>query len=107
MFLIDLQKAFDTIDHKILIEKMKCMGFSNDITKWFESYLSKRMFSVHVEKRFSDKAFISCGVPQGSILGPLLFLLYVNDMVQAVNCDLLLYADDTGLIQHKDINLIE
>ena len=108
MILIDLQKAFDTIDHKILIEKMKCMGFSNDITKWFESYLSKRMFSVHVEKSFSDKALISCGVPQGSILGPLLFLLYVNDMVQAVNCDLLLYADDTGLIfQHKDINIIE
>ena len=81
MILTDLQKAFDTIDHKILIEKMKCMGFSNDVTKWFESYLSKRMFSVNVEKSFSDKAPISCGVPQGSILGPLLFLLYVNDMV--------------------------
>ena len=108
MILIDLQKGFDTIDHKILIEKMKCMGFSNDVIKWFESYLSKRMFSVHVEKSFSDKALISCGVPQGSILGPLLFLLYVNDMVQAVNCDLLLYADDTGLIfQHKGINIIE
>ena len=66
------------------------------------------MFSVHVEKSLSDKALISCGVPQRSILGPLLFLLYVNDMVQAVNCDLLLYADDTGLVfQHKDINIIE
>ena len=76
--------------------------------QWFESYLSKRMFSVHVEKIFSGKALISCGVPQGSILGQLLFLLYVNDMVQAVNCDLLLYADDTGLIfQNKDINIIE
>ena len=86
---------------------MKSMGFSNDVNKWFESYLSKRMFSVHIEKHFSDKALISCGVPQGSILGPLLFLLYVN-MLQAVNCDLLLYADDTGLIfQHKDINIIE
>ena len=58
MILIDLQKAFDTIDHKILIEKMKCMGFSNDVTKWFESYLSKRMFSVHVERSFSDQALI-------------------------------------------------
>ena len=66
------------------------------------------MFSVHVENSFSDKALIICGVPQGSILGPLLILLYVNDMVQAVNCDLLLYADDLGLIfQHKDINIIE
>ena len=108
MILIDLQKAFDTIDHKILIEKMKCMSFSNDVTKWFESYLPKTMFSVHVEKCFSDKALISCGVPQGCILGPLLFLLYVNDMVQALNCDLLLYADDAGLIfQNKDINIIE
>ena len=70
--------------------------------------LCERMFSVHVEKRFSDKALISCGVPQGSILRPLLLLLFINDMVQAVNCDLLLYVDDTGLIfQHKDINIIE
>ena len=70
--------------------------------------LCERMFSVHVEKRFSDKALISCGVPQGSVLRPLLLLLFINDMVQAVNCDLLLYVDDTGLIfQHKDINIIE
>ena len=108
MILIDLQKAFDTIDHKILIEKMKCIVFSNGVTKWFECYLSKTMFSVQIENSFSDKAVIICGVPQGSILGPLLSLLYVNDMVQAVNCNLLLYADDTGLIfQHQDINIIE
>ena len=108
VILIDLQEAFDTIDHKILLEKMKCMGFSNGVAKWFECYLSKRMFSVHVEDSFSDKAIIICGVSQGSILRPLLFLLYVNDMVQAVNCDLLLYADDTGLIfQHNNINIIE
>ena len=94
MILIGLQKAFDTIDHKILIEKMKCMGFSNDVTKWPECNLSKRMFSVHVENSFSDKALIICGVPQGSILGPLLVLRYINDIVQAVNCDLLLHADD-------------
>ena len=82
MILIDLQ-VFNTIDRKILIEKMKCMRFSN-VTKWFESYLSKRVFSVHGEKRFSDKVLIICGVPRGPILGSL-FLLYVNDMVQAVN----------------------
>ena len=80
MIVIDLQKAFEAIYHKILIEKMKCVGFSNDVTKWFQYYLSKKMFSVHVENSFSDKAFIICGVPQGSILGPLLFLLYLNDM---------------------------
>ena len=69
---------------------------------------TNRMFSVHVEKSFSNKALIICRVPQGSIFGPLLFLLSVNNMVQAVNCDLQLYADDTDLIiQHKDINVIE
>ena len=84
------------------------MGFSNDVTKWFECYLSKRMFSVNVENSFSDKALINFRVPQRYILGPLLFLLYVNDIVQAVNCDLLLQADDTGLIfQHEDINILE
>ena len=82
-------------------------GHSNDVTNWFECYLSKRLFSVHLENSFSDKAIIICGVPEGSILGPLLFSLYVNDMVQAVNYDLL-YADGTGLIfQHKDINIID
>ena len=93
MILMDWQKAINTIDYKNLIEKMKCMGFCNDVTTWFECYLSKRIFSVHVENSFSDKALIICGVPQRSILGPLLFLLYVNDMMQTVNCDLLLYAD--------------
>ena len=61
---------------------MTCGGFSNGVTKWFKCYLSKRMFRVNIEKYFSDKILISCGVPQGSILGPLLLLLYVNDMVQ-------------------------
>ena len=108
MILLDLQKAFDSIDHKILIEKMKCMGFSKGVTKWFECYLSKRMFIVHIEDSFFDEAIIACGVPQGSILVPLLFLLYANDIVQALNGEILLYADNTGLIfQRKDINIIE
>ena len=87
---------------------MKCIGFSNDVAKWFECYPSNRMFTVHVDftrnctrNSFSDATLIICGIPQGSILGQVLFLLYVNDMVQAVNCDLI-YADETGLIfQHK------
>ena len=98
MIFIDLQQAFNTIDHKVLSEKMKCMAFCNDVSKWFECYLSKRVFSVNVENSFSDKAVISSGVPQGSILGPLFFLLYVNRMVQARNCDLLLYPDDRFFI---------
>ena len=108
MILIDLQKAFDTIDHDLLLKKMKVLGFSVNVIKWFKSYLSHRNFRVKVNKTLSDDGEITCGVPQGSILGPLLFLLYVNDMPQALSCDLLLYADDSCLVfQDKSINKIE
>ena len=98
MVLIDLQEAFDTIDHSILLEKMSCLGFAGKTIAWFTSYLTNRSFIVNVGKESSSPGKLSCGVPQGSILGPLLFLLYVNDMPQAVNLELLLYADDTCLI---------
>ena len=108
MILIDLQKAFDTIDHKILTEKMSRLGFAESTIRWYKSYLTNRCFIVNVGNDFSSPGKLLCGVPQGSILGPLLFLLYVNDMPQAVNSDLLLYADDTCLIYTgKDINTIE
>ena len=108
MILIDLQKAFDTINHDILISKMDFLGFSEETTKWFKSYLSNRKFIVHINNSASEPGKLLCGVPQGSILGPLLFLLYINDMPQAVECDILLYADDTCLIfQHEDVSEIE
>ena len=108
MILIDLQKAFDTIDHKILLEKMNYFGFSQQVIKWFRSYLSQRKFCASIDKSLSNVTNLSCGVPQGSILGPLLFLLYINDMPQAVNCELLLYADDSCLLfQHKEVKAIE
>ena len=107
MILIDLQKAFDTIDHKILLDKMNYISFSEQAIVWFTSYLSNRNFLVNIDKRLSDPGNVTCGVPQGSILGPLLFLLYANDMSQAVSSDLYLYADDSCLIfQHKDVNII-
>ena len=108
MILIDLQKAFDTIDHNILLEKMIYIGFSDQSILWFKSFLSNRTFKIKVDKTLSDAGNLTCGVPQGSILGPLLFLIYINDMPQATTCDLLLYADDSCLIyQHKNINQIE
>ena len=108
MILIDLQKAFDTIDHDILIKKMNYLGFSITTIAWFRSYLEDRKFLVNVGYTYSKLGELSCGVPQGSILGPLLFLLYVNDMPQAVSSDLLLYADDSGLaFGGKDINTRE
>ena len=108
MILIDLQKAFDTIDHDVILQKLYSISFSKHAVNWFQSYLSNRSFLVNLGNNFSQPASVSCGVPQGSILGPLLFLIYVNDMSQAVKCDLFLYADDTCLVcQHKDINKIE
>ena len=108
MILIDLQKAFDTIDHDILLEKMHCLGFSEPTIQWFRSYLTSSLFSVNLGNEFSSSGKLSCGVPQGSVLGPLLFLMYVNDMPQAVSCELLFYADDTCLIcMGKDIKMIE
>ena len=96
MVLIDLQKAFDTVDHDILLEKLDAMGFNHN--KWFESYLKGRKQMVVVNDVSSETGTVTCGVPQGSILGPLLFLCYVNDMPISVKCKLLLYADDSALI---------
>ena len=108
MILIDLQKASDTIDQYILLQKLYNIGFSKHTVIWFLSYLSYRSFLVNLGNKFSQPASVSCGVPEGSILGRLLFLIYVNDMSQAVKCDIFLYADDTCLVcQHKDINKIE
>ena len=108
MILIDLQKAFDTIDHDVVLQKLYAIGFSKHTVNWFLSYLSYRSFLVNLGNNLSQPASVYCGLPQGSVLGPLLFLIYVNDMSQAVKCDLFLYADDTCLVcQHKDINKIE
>ena len=108
MILIDLQKAFDTINHEILIKKMPYLGFSNQSIKWFQSYISTRKFVMNIGDKFSTSADLKCGVPQGSILEPLLFLLYVNNIPQSVECGLFLYADDSCLVyQHKELSVIE
>ena len=108
MILIDLQKAFDTIDHGVLLDKMIHLRFKKQTISWFRSYLANRTFKVNINEAFSNNGELICGVPQGSILGPLLFLLYVNDMPQSVDSDLFLYADDSCLVfQHKDVKEIE
>ena len=84
MIMVHLQKDFDTIDHDILLKKLSAIGFSNHTIGCFKSYLSNQLFRVNLENCYSDPSNIPCGVAQGSILGPLLFLVYVNDMPQAV-----------------------
>ena len=108
MILVALQKAFDPIIRDILSKKLSIIGFSDHTVKWFQSYLSNHKFTVNLENSFSEVSSISCGVPQGSILGPLLFFIYVIDMPMAVKCDLFLYADDTCLVfQSKNVKDIE
>ena len=107
MISIDLQKAFDTIDYEILLQKPEAIRFAKGTLQWFRSYLSEQIFLVNSESKLSDFGKISCGVPEGSILGPLLFLIYGNDMPKAVRSALLLYADDSCILyQHKNFENI-
>ena len=96
---LDLSKAFDTLDHHFLLDKLKYYGISNTPLKWFESYLHGRQQCVDFDGIRSSTASICTGVPQGSILGPLLFIIYMNDIHMASqNFNVILYADDTNLI---------
>ena len=103
MILIDLQKAFDTINHEFLLKKLEAIGFSDKCIQWFQSYLCEQIFFMETENHFFDYRKLSCSVPQGSILGLLLFLVYVNDMPQVVKSNLFLYAGDSCLMyQHRE-----
>ncbi len=80
MVLLDLQKAFDTVNHSILLEKLSAMCFSSKVIAWFNSYLTERVQRVEIDGALSEETLAKNGVPQGSVLGPLLFLLYINDI---------------------------
>ena len=95
---LDIRKAFDTIDHQILIKKLSQYGIQDDELNFFESYLENRTQCCSVNGKFSDRQKIEYGVPQGSILGPLLFIIYMNDLPLFVtNAQISMYADDTSL----------
>ena len=93
----DISKAFDRVWHKGLLFKLKSIGISGSLLSWFSSYLSLRKQRVVLPGAHSDWKTVSAGVPQGSILGPLLFLIYINDIVTDINANIRLFADDTGL----------
>lgn len=104
---IDLKKAFDTISHDILINKLNKYGIRGVANNWIKSYLTNRKQFVQYKDAHSTTQTITSGIPQGSILGPLLFILYINDLSDALDLSVLSFADDTTLyLSHSNIQTL-
>ena len=106
---IDLKKAFDTVNHKILLSKMEHYGIRGISLDWFQSYLAGRKQFVSINGKNSELRDIRCEVPQNSVLGPLLFLLYINDLPNvSEKLTFFLFADDTNIyFESKNLHDLE
>ena len=94
---LDISAAFDKVWHKGLLAKLKQIGVTGKVLNLLESYLSNRRQRVVIDGVYSDQVSVTAGVPQGSRLGPLLFIIYINDILNGLECEGLLFADDTSL----------
>lgn len=106
---LDISKCFDTIDHELLIKKFEYYGVSGNELRWFKSYMTNRSHVVHCHGETSDKLFVKTGVPQGSVLGPIMFLLFINDISQSiVDAFINMFADDAALyVTGSDFNEVK
>ena len=95
---LDFAKAFDTVPHRRLIGKLQAYGIKGEMLKWVESFLSERVQEVLVNGSHSARAQVLSGIPQGSVLGPILFVLYINDLPDMLKSDCYLFADDTKIL---------
>ena len=104
---LDFARAFDTVDHNVLLSKLKAYGVSGQLLTWFANYLSGRLQRVVIDGATSQWAPVTSGVPQGSLLGPLLFIIFINGLPDVAIGDVFtsLYADDTKV--YRNINTIE
>jgi hypothetical protein len=97
MLILDFSKAFDTVPHKRLLKKMESYDINGNILSWLEAWLTQQEQQVTIEGDKSSTAKVTSGVPQGTILGPLMFLLYINDIGNDITSKIRLFADDSLL----------
>ena len=100
LVLLDLSAAFDTVDHEILLNDLRLLGLDGNVLSWYRSYLTNRKFKVVIDQVTSDPGFMRTGVPQGSILGPVLFIIYIMELqylLEGMNVSFHFYADDTQI----------